>query len=130
MEKFWGENVRSTSTSITPGRIESTESHVILGEGVGCGCLFMFPFVGASRGHICDSTAFLYCDVISCTLARPKPAAAVDSSACWRGNAVTRRSDLDPRSRTFFLVLLTRRVAVSLNAISATSTTFFHVEPG
>jgi len=32
MEKFWGENVR--------------------------GCLF--TFVGASRGHLCDSTAFLY----------------------------------------------------------------------
>jgi len=29
MEKFWGENVRSTPTSITSGWIESTESHVI-----------------------------------------------------------------------------------------------------
>ena len=29
MKKFWGENVRSTSTSITSGWIESIESHVI-----------------------------------------------------------------------------------------------------
>ena len=34
MEKFWGENVRSTPTSIASGWIESTESHVILGGGV------------------------------------------------------------------------------------------------
>jgi len=34
METFWGENVRSTPTSITSGWIESTESHVILGGGV------------------------------------------------------------------------------------------------
>jgi len=34
MEKFWGENVRSTPTSTTSGWIESTESHVILGGGV------------------------------------------------------------------------------------------------
>jgi len=32
-EKLWGENVRSTATSITSGWIESTESHVILGGG-------------------------------------------------------------------------------------------------
>jgi len=31
MGKFWGENVRSTLTSITSGWIQSTESHVILG---------------------------------------------------------------------------------------------------
>jgi len=34
MEKFWGENVCSTLTSITSGWIESTESHVILGVAV------------------------------------------------------------------------------------------------
>ena len=34
MEKFGGENVRSIATSITSGRIESTESHVILGGGM------------------------------------------------------------------------------------------------
>jgi len=55
MEKFWEENVRSTSTLITSGWIESTESHVILGGGVAVACLF--TFVGASRGHLCDSTA-------------------------------------------------------------------------
>jgi len=37
---FWGENVRSTLTSITPGSIESTESHVILGGGVAV-CLLL-----------------------------------------------------------------------------------------
>ena len=59
MEKFWGENVRSTPTSITSGWIESssTDSREILG-GV---WLFMFTFVGASRGHVSDSTAFLFC---------------------------------------------------------------------
>jgi len=56
MEKFWGENVCSTPTSITSGWIESTESHMILGRGV-AGCLF--TFIGASRGHFCDSIAFL-----------------------------------------------------------------------
>jgi len=30
---------------------------VILGEGVAAGCLF--TFVVASRGHLCDCTAFL-----------------------------------------------------------------------
>jgi len=40
MEKFWGENVRSTSTSITSGCIESTESHVIVGGGVAV-CLLL-----------------------------------------------------------------------------------------
>jgi len=55
MEKFWEENVRSTLTSIAFGWIESTESHV---SRWSCGCLF--TFVGASRGHLCDSTAFLY----------------------------------------------------------------------
>ena len=40
MEKFWGENVRSTATSITSGWIESTESHVILGGGVAV-CLLL-----------------------------------------------------------------------------------------
>ena len=40
MEKFWGENVRSTPTSITSSWIESTESHVILGGGVAV-CLLL-----------------------------------------------------------------------------------------
>ena len=58
MEKFWGENVHSTPTSITSGWTEtsSTESHVILGGGAAAGCLFTFV---ASRGHVCDITAFL-----------------------------------------------------------------------
>ena len=56
MEKFGGESVRSTPTSITSGWIESTESHVILGGGV---AVCLFTFVGALRGHLCDSTAFL-----------------------------------------------------------------------
>jgi len=71
METFWRENVRSTPTSITSGWIDSTESHVILGVGVAV-CI-LFTFVGALRGNLCDSTAFLlllrprtgakYCDV-------------------------------------------------------------------
>jgi len=40
MEKFWGENVRSTPMSIASGGIESTESHVILGGGVAV-CLLL-----------------------------------------------------------------------------------------
>jgi len=28
-----------------------------------CGCLFMFTFVCASHGHLCDSTAFLFYNV-------------------------------------------------------------------
>ena len=40
MDKFWGEDVRSTPTSITSGRIESTESHMILGGGVAL-CLLL-----------------------------------------------------------------------------------------
>jgi len=40
MEKFWGENVCSTPTSITSGWIESTESHVILVGGVAV-CLLL-----------------------------------------------------------------------------------------
>ena len=40
MEKFWGENVRSTPTSITSGWSESNESHVILGGGVAV-CLLL-----------------------------------------------------------------------------------------
>jgi len=36
MEKFLGENVRSTPTSITSGWIESTESHVISGGVAVC----------------------------------------------------------------------------------------------
>ena len=40
MEKFWGENVSSTPTSITSDGIESTESHVILGGGVAV-CLLL-----------------------------------------------------------------------------------------
>jgi len=39
MDKFGGENVRSTPTSIMSGWIESTESHVILGGGVAV-CLY------------------------------------------------------------------------------------------
>jgi len=42
MEKFGGENVRSTPTSITPGWNESTESHVILGGGVALWLFFYF----------------------------------------------------------------------------------------
>ena len=59
MEKFWGKNVRSAPTSITSVWIESssTESHVILGGGEAAGCLF--TFVVASRGNLCDCTAFL-----------------------------------------------------------------------
>jgi len=56
MEKFWGENVRSTPTSITSGWIESTESHVILGEGVAVCCLFTFVQL------LYHSTAFLFCN--------------------------------------------------------------------
>jgi len=40
MKKFWGENVRSIPTSITPSWIESTESHMILGGGVAV-CLLL-----------------------------------------------------------------------------------------
>ena len=40
MEKFWGENVRSTPMSISSGWIESTESHVILGGDVAV-CLLL-----------------------------------------------------------------------------------------
>jgi len=40
MEKFWGENVRSTPMSITSSWIESTESHLILGGGVAV-CLLL-----------------------------------------------------------------------------------------
>jgi len=40
LEKFWGENVRSTPTSITSGWIESTESHVVLDGGVAV-CLLL-----------------------------------------------------------------------------------------
>jgi len=40
METFWGENVRSTPTSMTSGWIESTESHVILSGGVAV-CLLL-----------------------------------------------------------------------------------------
>ena len=56
-DKFWGENVCWTPTSRTSGGIESTESHVILGGGV---AVCLFTFVGASRGHVCDSTALLF----------------------------------------------------------------------
>jgi len=41
MGKFWGENIRSTFTSIKSGWTESTESHVILGGGV---ALWLFTF--------------------------------------------------------------------------------------
>jgi len=40
MEKFWGENVRSSPTSITSGWIESAKSHVILSGGVAV-CLLL-----------------------------------------------------------------------------------------
>jgi len=40
MEKFWGENVRSTPTSITSGWIESTESPAILSGGMAV-CLLL-----------------------------------------------------------------------------------------
>ena len=63
MEKFWGENVRSTSTSITSGWIESTESHVIfLGGGVAVCCLFTFvgciAIVQLSCYHLNSSSAY------------------------------------------------------------------------
>jgi len=43
MEKFWGENVRSTPTSITSGLVESspTKSHVILCGVAVCVCLLL-----------------------------------------------------------------------------------------
>ena len=45
MEKFWGENVRSTPTSIMSGWMEScsAKSHVILGGGVTV-CLHWFVY--------------------------------------------------------------------------------------
>jgi len=46
---------------------------VILGGGV-AGCLF--TFVGASRGHVCDSTAFL---ILSALPRRAPLPIAVDS---------------------------------------------------
>jgi len=56
MERFWGENVHSTPTSITSGWIKSTwESRDLRWS---CGCLF--TFVGALCGYLCDTTAFLY----------------------------------------------------------------------
>jgi len=61
MEKFWGENVRSTPTSITSSWIVSTESRDLRWR---CGCLF--TFVGTSRGHLCDSTAFLFHICVLC----------------------------------------------------------------
>jgi len=58
MEKFWGENVRLAPTSITSEWIESTESRDLRYR---CGCLAcLFTFVGASGGHVCESTAFLF----------------------------------------------------------------------
>ena len=57
MEKFWGENVRSTPTCYVHNvRLNwvNWESRDLRWR---CGCLF--TFVGASRGHLCDSTAFL-----------------------------------------------------------------------
>jgi len=50
-EKFRGENVRSTPTSVTSGWIESAENHAILGGSVAV-CLLL-------SAHLCDSTAFL-----------------------------------------------------------------------
>ena len=40
--------------------IESTESYVILSGGV---AVCIFTFVGASRGHLCDRSAFLSFDL-------------------------------------------------------------------
>jgi len=57
MEKSWEKHVRSIPASITSSWIESTESHVILG---GCVAVCLFTFFGASRGHLCDSTACLF----------------------------------------------------------------------
>jgi len=52
-----GRKFRSTRTSITYVRLNwvNRESRDLKW---GCGCLF--TFVGASRGHLCDSTAFLF----------------------------------------------------------------------
>jgi len=55
IEKFCGENVHSTRSSITSGWIASTESHDLRWR---CGCLF--TFVGTLCDHLCDSTAFLF----------------------------------------------------------------------
>jgi len=57
MEKFWWENVRSTPTSIHNVRLNwvNRESRDFRWR---CGCLFIF--VGASRGNLCNSTAFLF----------------------------------------------------------------------
>jgi len=52
MENFWGENVCSRPTTITSGWIQSRDLRWK------CGCLFTFG--GASYGHLCDSTAFLF----------------------------------------------------------------------
>jgi len=58
MEKFWGD-VHSTPTSIMSGWTESssTESRDLMWtDGV---ALWLFIFVGTSRGHVCESAAFL-----------------------------------------------------------------------
>jgi len=59
MEKFWGENVRSTCTYVHNVRSNwvNRESRDLRWR---CGCLF--TFVGASRGHLCDSTACILSD--------------------------------------------------------------------
>ena len=70
MEKFWREYVRSTSTSITSGRIESTESHVILGGGVA------LLLLSAHRAVIC-AIAQLYCQLVYRLATTAAAAAAV-----------------------------------------------------
>jgi len=61
MEKFWGENVRSTSTSITSGWIELIESHVILGGGVAV-CLLL-----SAHRAVIFAIAQLSCKVCCCS---------------------------------------------------------------
>jgi len=65
MEKFWGGNVRSThfeekcsfNTYVHNVRLNwvNRDSRDLRWR---CGCLF--TFVGASRGHLCNSTDFLF----------------------------------------------------------------------
>jgi len=58
MEKFWGENILSTPTSILHNVRLNWVNRESRDLRWSCGCLF--TFVGASRGRLCDSTAFLY----------------------------------------------------------------------
>jgi len=48
-----------------------------LGEGVAAGCLF--TFVGASRGHLCNSTAFLF-NELSCWFYEVRPTPTLPAS--------------------------------------------------